>query len=62
MTETLVVLAQLLLKHGPDVANAWRKLFVAGTLPTDQEWADLLRLIDKPGESYFAPAPPAAKG
>lgn len=53
----VVIIAQLLLKYGPDVAAFWRKVFVTGTLPTDAEWDTLLALIDKSGESYFKPAP-----
>ena len=43
----------ILLKYGPQVYEAARKLLAKKDLPTDAEWAELDRILLKTGDSYF---------
>lgn len=52
--ETTILIIQVLLRYGPDVA-AKVKAMLAKTTVEEADWADLWVTIDKSGESYFAP-------
>ena len=59
MTETAIVVAQLLLKYGPDVAQAFVALLHKADPPKAEEWTAFFSLVSKSGESYFPPRPGA---
>ena len=46
------------LKYGPDAIIAVRRLLAKETPPTEAEWAELDAILQKTGESYFAPRVP----
>ena len=48
----------LLLRYGPAVYETARKLLAKKDLPTEAEWAELDAILQKTGESYFAPRVP----
>lgn len=52
--EITILIIQVLLKYGPDVA-AKVKAMLAKTTVEEADWTALWALLDKPGESYFAP-------
>lgn len=52
--EITILIIQVLLKYGPDVAAKVRQM-LAKTTVEEADWTALWALIDKPGESYFAP-------
>lgn len=49
----------LLLKYGPSVYEQARKLLAKKDLPTEAEWAELDKVLNKTGESYFSGVPRA---
>ena len=51
----IVIILQLLVKYGPEVAKWAQKLFTKGAMPTDADWAEIEKILEKTGESYFAP-------
>lgn len=55
--ETVVIVGQLLLKYGPDVAQAFTSLLHKADPPKPEEWAAFFALAAKSGESYFPKAP-----
>lgn len=52
---TVAMLLTLLTKYGPEVYKAARKL-LSSSAPTEADWAELDRILDKTGESYFTKA------
>jgi len=50
--EVTVLILQILLKYGPEIA-AKAKSLLAKTTVTDADWDDLFLLVNKSGESYF---------
>ena len=52
--EVLLLVGQLIAKHGPAVAAWWQRLFEAGRLPTPDDYAALEALCDKDARrDYF---------
>lgn len=52
--EALLLIGQLVAKHGPAVAAWWQGLFEAGRLPTPADYAALEALCDKDARrDYF---------
>jgi hypothetical protein len=48
----------ILLKYGPDAYMKARQLLAKKDMPTEAEWAELDAILQKTGESYFAPRVP----
>jgi len=48
----------LLLRYGPAVYEAARKLLAKKDLPTEADWKELDDILLKTGESYFVPKVP----
>lgn len=61
--EVALLIGQLLLKYGPDVAATFTTLLHKTDPPKPEEWTAFFALVAKSGESYFPPAPvaPAVK-
>lgn len=53
--EITVLLLQILLKYGPEIA-AKARVLLGKTEVTEADWAELFALINKSGESYFVKA------
>ena len=56
--EAVVAILTILVKYGPDAYLKARQLMAKKDLPTEAEWAELDAILQKTGESYFAPKVP----
>lgn len=52
---TISLILQYGLRYGPEVIETVRKL-LSGKAPTEADWAELRRILDKSGASYFSGA------
>jgi len=53
-----VLIIQLLIKYGPEVAKWGQKLLGKKDAPTEADWAEIEKILEKTGESYFTKATP----
>ena len=52
--EVLLLIGQMIAKHGPAVAAWWQRLFEAGRLPTPDDYAALDEILEKQARrDYF---------
>lgn len=48
-----LLLGEMVVKHGPEVAQIWQRIFESGRLPLPEDYVETRRVINTPTESYF---------
>ncbi len=56
-----ITILELLVRYGPDVAQAAQRMFASGKEPTQADWDDLFDRTRKPYDSYISDAEARAK-
>ncbi len=49
---TVIIVAELLLRYGPDVAETFQKWMTGGAQPKPEDWANLFATTRKTADEY----------